>query len=481
MHTETIERVLTCQQLPTLPAVAARVIELTADEDVNIKELASTIKHDQALATRVLRTINSSYYALRERCTTIEHALVLLGLSAVKSLALGFSLVDTLRAKELDGFDYVAFWRRGLYTGVGARQVARAVRGPWEHEAFLCGLLQDIGVIAMYQALGREYADVVASTKGEHTRLARQELAAFDIQHPEIGAMLAQRWRLPDELVLPIRYHERPTAAPAPVSDMARALALGNMAHDVLTLEDPDEALDDFLEHAERWFGLDAARSQAVLRTIGAGASEIAAELELDAGPVRDVDAILADAEDRLVELTRPTDGRASGLLRGATNEDPLTGLLTRAAFDEALEAALDRHAGFALVLLSIDAFASLELTGGTEACDDAVLALRDAVRRVVTTSEPTAGRYGDHTVGVLLPGATRAEAERFAAQARGALAGAGHATAPRVSVGIVAILPGTERVFRGAGAVEAAALRAVDAARMAGGDCERTFVPRAA
>jgi len=304
MHNETIERVLSCEQLPSLPAVASRVIELTSDQDVDMKVLATTIQHDQALSAKVLRTINSSYFGLRTKCTSISQALVLLGLSAVKSLTLGFSLVDAISARRLDGFDYVAFWRRGLYTGVGAREIARHARTGWEDEVFLGGLLQDIGVVAMYQALGSDYADIVRSTNGDHGELVARELAAFDVQHPEIGAMLAARWKLPDELVLPIRYHERPTAAPMPVRDKVRAIALGNMVHDVLTSDRPGVELGVYEEHARLWLKLSVRECAQLIREISAGAAEVADLFQLDTGEQADVEEILAAAEERLVEAS---------------------------------------------------------------------------------------------------------------------------------------------------------------------------------
>ena len=91
-----LEEILSCPNLPSLPAVALRVIELTSNVNVSLKELAETIQNDQGLATKILKTVNSSFYGLRQRCSTIDKAIVMLGLSPVKSLALGFSLVESI-------------------------------------------------------------------------------------------------------------------------------------------------------------------------------------------------------------------------------------------------------------------------------------------------------------------------------------------------------------------------------------------------
>ncbi|MEM7622799.1 MAG: HDOD domain-containing protein, partial [Planctomycetota bacterium] len=270
----TLEELLACPTLPSLPAVALQVIELTSDDNVSMDELASTIQADQALAAKVLRTVNSSFYGLRERCASIRKALVLLGLSPVKSLTLGFSLVNAVNTDDERGFDYVDYWRRGLFTAVGARVLSDAAGLDTADEAFLAGLLQDIGMIAMLEALGPEYAEIVATTEGDHSKLARAELTAFDMQHPEIGAMLAQRWRLPDQLSIPIRYHEKPSAAPNEGAKLVYAVALGNIACSVLSDEDPTPATRRLYQRAEQWFRLTTDQCNDALQRINEGAAE---------------------------------------------------------------------------------------------------------------------------------------------------------------------------------------------------------------
>src|SRR3982751_5373593 len=124
MNQDMLERILRCPNLPTLPTVAVRVLELTQNVNVSMDDLTATIQNDQGLAAKVLKTVNSSFYGLRRPCASISQAVVLLGLSAVKALALGFSLVSAVGEAD-DEFDHVAYWRRGLYTAVAARAIAK--------------------------------------------------------------------------------------------------------------------------------------------------------------------------------------------------------------------------------------------------------------------------------------------------------------------------------------------------------------------
>ena len=160
MNKDFLDQILNSPELPSLPAVAVRVIEMSSDPEVRMADLAATIQQDQAIAAKILRTVNSSFFGLREKCSSIEKALVMLGLGPVKSLVLGFSLVRSLEGDENDPFDYVSYWRRGLYTGIAGKLIAANIRYPKQDEAFLAGLLQDVGMVAMYRALKDEYLEV---------------------------------------------------------------------------------------------------------------------------------------------------------------------------------------------------------------------------------------------------------------------------------------------------------------------------------
>ena len=181
MDHDLLEEVLSCPTLPSLPAVALEVIELTRDVNVEMDKLAATIQNDQGLSAKVLKTVNSSYYGLRKKCGTIRQAIVVLGLSTVKSLTLGFSLVSSIDLKDKKGFDHNEYWRRGLFTGVAARSIAKVACPDFQDEAFLGGLLQDVGMIAMYETLGDRYVRILEQTSGDHRKLVGFELAEFEL------------------------------------------------------------------------------------------------------------------------------------------------------------------------------------------------------------------------------------------------------------------------------------------------------------
>lgn len=426
MDHELIEEILSCSSLPSLPAVAMRVVELTANPDVKLPELAQTIQNDQGLASKVLRTVNSSFYGLTTRCGSINKAIVLLGLGPVKALALSFSLIGSIGEQE-DGFDYQGYWRRGLYTGVAAKLFADHLKLEIADEAFLAGLMQDIGVVALHRALGFRYAEVMESTKGDHSQLVKAELSALEVQHPEIGAMLAQRWKFPDQLVMPVRYHERPTAAPQGHHELVRLVGLGNLAHDAMTDEDPAPALRKLYERADQWFGIKSDATQALMKKIAEGAKDMSRNLHLDTGASVDAEAIVRTAEKTMIEMaSKPGAGGGQtldNLLVDADQYDPLTGAVGRTGFDKALRNGFElsgkNNEALTLVQVGIDGLRNATMKIGAGAGDETVNACVMLMRKHFGPLGGVVCTLGGDIYALVLYGASAKDAQKAAEEFR--------------------------------------------------------------
>src|SRR6478672_700253 len=111
MNQQIADRIRQCPSLPSMPAIALQVLELAQKEDVDIAEIARVISKDPALAGKILRTVNSSFYGRSQHVSTVSHALVILGLQSVKTLVLGFSLVSNLAKNKAKGFKHIHYWR----------------------------------------------------------------------------------------------------------------------------------------------------------------------------------------------------------------------------------------------------------------------------------------------------------------------------------------------------------------------------------
>ena len=494
MDQELLEEVLSCPSLPSLPAVAVEVIELTRDPEVKLERLAQTIENDQGLTAKVLRTVNSSYYGLRQKCSTIRQALVVLGLSAVRSLALGFSLVSAVD-NDKEGFDHEDYWRRGLFTAVSARSIACAARSPLQDEAFLSGLLQDIGMVAMLEALGQRYIDILDKTGGDHRKLCRFELSDLELQHPDIGAMMAQRWKLPDELVLPVKYHERPSAGPVgAVGDLVRAVGLGGQLADAMMSDDPLPHLRRFRAKAKDWFGLASEQVDEIIAEVSAGTREMASLFDIDAGRMPDTNALLATARDQAVEIAISAppvndddDDALDALLLDSPRYDAVTGLINKDAFPKIFASAFDQAIAsgdpIAVARIVLERQPQGEPELRTADSNKLIVGAATLMRKHFEQQGGTIARLGPMSFAIVMMGESRNAAAKTAEAFRTEFEEAARSWRMPTSatIGLAVRNLETASVFDRPAVLQAAATQALKAATGAGGNCIKVFTPKRA
>lgn len=201
-------------ELPSLPHVAYHVLKLTSDPKTTIPELASAISADQVLTAKALRMANSAYYGYARRIFSIEDALVILGFNTVRDLVLAASVYNVLD-RELQGYFLPKgeLWRHSMGTALLARLLARKLAAPLADQAFIAGLLHDIGKIILNYYMKDKFAQVIAMVEEENIpfMIAENRILGFD--HAAVGARVAEKWNLPDELVEAIANHHQPGEA----------------------------------------------------------------------------------------------------------------------------------------------------------------------------------------------------------------------------------------------------------------------------
>ncbi len=500
MNQDVLEQVLGCPSLPTLPAVAVQVLELTENPDVSLTELARVIQNDQGLASKILRTVNSSFYGMRHKCATIQQAMAMLGLSTVKSLALGFSLVSSLSEHQAEGFDYITYWRRQLFSAVGAKEAAHRAMPRFENEAFLGGLFQDIGMVAMYVAMGPSYGKIIRECGPSHRSLVKHELATLEVQHPDVGALIAARWKLPQALVSPIKYHERPTAAPGEWAPIVRCVAFGGLLHNLLTDEDPVPAMDDLRARAAEWLEIPPSEIESLVEAVAVATKQLASTLRLDTGPVPDTQAILERAQARAATVAAESqapadDDRLHSLVADSDTHDPLTGTMQRGAFENVLEGMFQQAVAsgnpLSLVQVHLDGFTSRAAEFGAARADDVLTAVSTLILERLESLGVSVARWGRDTFAFALIGVNVRRLSEIIAEIRRDIEG-GHlswsepGTAQRdtrvtVSIGSATVDATTRTTLTRKQQLVCAAMQAVAACRDAGGNCHRAFSRQAA
>jgi HD-like signal output (HDOD) protein len=174
-----------------LPAAALRVLQLTNSEQADSKALAELIAQDPALSVRILRAVNSPFYGMSHKVSSVPQAVALLGVHSVKTLVLGFTLVNALHSHRPGEFDHFAYWRRSMYSAAAARVIASQVCSYLTEECFITALLMDIGTLVLSQLLENQYGSLYdrAATHQDLMVLEQHELG---LTHAEAGQMLAR-------------------------------------------------------------------------------------------------------------------------------------------------------------------------------------------------------------------------------------------------------------------------------------------------
>lgn len=195
--------------LPAMPTVAMEVLQSMVGTDTDIDTLARSIAQDQAIAARVLRVANSPFYGLQARVGSIHDAIVVLGLSSVRSLVLAAAVITGLPAGRCPGFSQNRFWRHVLGAAVAAQALARPLKRAPE-PLFVAGLLHDIGRLAMMVLYPEEFDSVLADAQARDCRLEEAERRHFGFDHSAAGAELARRWNFPADIVDALAWHHAP-------------------------------------------------------------------------------------------------------------------------------------------------------------------------------------------------------------------------------------------------------------------------------
>lgn len=496
MNAETLDEILSCPSLPSLPAVAVRVIELTSDPDLVLADLATTIQNDQGLSAKILRTVNSSFYALRKKCTTIEQALVILGMASVKSLALGFSLVESVGDPDDTCFDYVSYWRRGLYTAVGAKIIASKAGRDFADEAFLAGLLQDIGMIAIYRRFKEEYVSLLQQAEAD-AKVASAELGQYELTHCDIGSMLADRWRMPSEFISAIKYHHAPTAAPLDKTDIVRSVHLAGFVHNALTDENPGPAVSRLKRLSSEWFGLTREQADAVLKETAEASVELSGLFKLDTGSSADHEEVLRKAHEQLLENSKQSNESTysdsmDSLLLDSQRTDPITGTMARSAFDVAVRegfgAAKKQGSELCILLVMIDGYPKKGETVDLVSIDDALITMAALLRKHFDPAGASISRWADSAFAIAVPRCGNAAAMAMATEFCNDLQRSdrqwnfGDAAGPvpaTASIGAAVLDASSREAFERVEQLMSGSARALQSVMASGGDATRFYMPK--
>lgn len=201
--------------LPTLPTVISKMIELVDNPKTSSASLSRLISTDQALTARILKLANSAYYGFPREISTVNQAIVVLGFNAVRETGLSLSVFDMFKnSGDNELFDITSFWEHSMGVGLAARMVAKRVAPAAAGEAFVAGLLHDIGKIVYRQYFQSEFEMLMHYVNSEDMELCLAEERVTGTNHAQVGEWLVEKWRLPRRIVESVACHHMPADAP---------------------------------------------------------------------------------------------------------------------------------------------------------------------------------------------------------------------------------------------------------------------------
>lgn len=233
--------------IATLPEVTLKIIKLVEDPSSTAQDLHNVIAKDPALCTRILKVVNSAFYGLPGQIGSINRAIVLLGLNAVKNIAIAASLAKLFKGGQLTPtFSAKDLWTHSVAVATATKAIAHAMKLGLADEAFLAGLIHDVGVMVEMQFDRNKLADVLDRVAQGAPMLEAEE-AVFLATHQDFGMALADKWKFPRSFVHVCGYHHRPFELPGDHRALTCMIAVADRIASEMkagfTLDTPDSSI----------------------------------------------------------------------------------------------------------------------------------------------------------------------------------------------------------------------------------------------
>lgn len=403
-----------CKALPTLPAIAIKVIELANNPDINLDDLCEYIMLDPALSAKILKMANSPLYKSRRSASNIRQAISILGTHTIIVIALSFSLTNTFINNPIKGsgvIDNTQFWRRAIASALACRTLGEKLDLRFLDDLFLAGLLQDIGILAYMAIIPDEY-EAVYTSANDHDTLLINERQILNSGHDEVGYALLKQWHIPDHIALAcIASHCQPEPQMASTPNLYSCAAVSRYLAEYFLTPDRPENLTNLIRSARVWLDIDSDTLFEVFNAMIETLDSIGDLFEITFYTPVEIAGILDEAKE-LLALQTVTKVRE---LEEKTRCDGLTGAKNRKFFDEAIQRefhlSLQHHFPLTIVMIDIDHFKQINDTYGHVAGDE-ILTLFSGIIVKQIREEDIFCRYGGEEFALILPG-TSSDAAR--------------------------------------------------------------------
>ncbi len=428
--------------LPSPPAIAVKILNTVQNAEFSLGDLETIISADPALISKMLRIVNSVMYSLPNKVGNISRALSILGTNLIKNVALSFVIAGDLHRNDDSSFDFDYFWRRSVTAAVAAELVMGLTKKK-DEDIFVAGLLQDIGVLILYLAKGKEYdAALKHCIVNGGTNLAPIEQELFRYDHQQVGCLLLDSWGIPESITVPTRFHHNPDLAPAEYRHTALVLKIANLLSAICNGCETTDLVQELQNRLSVSFDIHPEQSRALLDDVAQKSIDILQIFQIDASTIKPYSQMLQEANEELGRLNfsyeqlvlalkeaKDKSERFADELRQANAKleqmafrDGLTKLHNHRFFQENLQREMARTKRYGhplgLIMFDIDFFKDVNDAHGHPAGDQVLINLANAISSAVRPSD-TVARYGGEEFTVILPETDRIGMKVFAERLR--------------------------------------------------------------
>jgi diguanylate cyclase (GGDEF)-like protein len=417
-------------KLPTLPGVAMQIVQAMRSETPDSREISEIISSDASLSAEVLKAVNSPFYGLLNKVTSVHQAMLYLGLNTVRNLALSFSLLRGLAKKQGSPFDYIQFSKDSLIGALASKLITEKTSPEHGENAFFSGLFQNIGMLIMAENMPEQYEKAILEGKSDAAAWHEVESRLLGLNHMQVGEYVTHAWGLPATFTIPIGSHhcpERLTTSSNHIGHLTKILHLSSLYIDLFKSPNPNASYAEIEKYIQAYEFTPIIDKSAVAEQIANGIRSIFPIFEIEIDEKKYIDIIeaarnqLADLSGALLHQVR-SQAQELDQLKVEVGLDGLTQLTNHKRFLEILQRELSRATRYktplSIIMADVDHFKSVNDFFGHQAGDQVLKWVSSHLKHLMRDSDQIA-RYGGEEFAVILPMTTLKDARRAAEKLR--------------------------------------------------------------